>query len=682
MKFPFLHKKTDSAFRIRFASAIALIAMLILLAASYFVMTMSVERSEADSEILQDISQQRTLSQRIVLLSERALRSPNEEHRDEALRLLDAAIVAMESKHKPFAQSVSAGRHESADTRRMHDIYFSSDGQLDYLIRSLIGNAKQLSELAADTPDIARIYLAPMEELAATKLLPVMDEVISLYRSQTSNSIAAIKNVHLLIIALSLALLGVVWQFIFRPLANQVGNRNRELVQARDEMRHAALHDGLTGLANRDRAITLLQESATEIEASGSGEVAVIHLDLDNFKKINDGYGHLFGDNLLETVGRRLAAFNADNQTVCRMGGDEFIIIRRGETHQNDLDFLACEVLTTLEKPMEIQGVPTQILASLGIAKFPRDANTAEELLIAADLALYAAKERGKGTYSTFTKQLRTRYANTMSLENDLDRALRAGEFEPAFQPRIDLKSRQAVGVELQIRWHHPERGVLLPEEFMPLLINSGRLPDINNAVLAKALTVAREWQHNGVPFGRLTLCVTAHELDRHDFVDNLVDQARSKGIPTDRLSLEISDSAPVGLWDEKTISTITKLREMGFAAEVGNTAIGVATLLSGVDANFDAIKLDADIIADIATNDQKQGIVKTIGELSDKLGLQMIAGEIDDESDITLLQSLGCTVAQGGGISPAMPASVAGQWLSLNSPAPDSSSTEVYTTG
>ncbi|MCR9139251.1 MAG: EAL domain-containing protein [Alphaproteobacteria bacterium] len=657
----------ESEFRIRIAYLTALFAMLILLGASYFLMNVSVDRSQEDSEILQKISQQRMLSQRIVLLSERALHEVGEQRLREGLQMLDDSIASMEGMHTVFARQVNSENRSDPAAQRLHDIYFSSQGQLDFQIRSLITNAKQLSRLASESPDIAEIYLGPMEEIAATQVLPAMDQVIDIYRQQAKSSIAAINNMHVLIIMLSLALLAVIWLFLFRPLANQVGNRTRELIAARDEMQYAAHHDGLTGLANREFAINLLGKATEAVAAGDTADIAIFQLDLDNFKKINDGYGHLYGDKLLETVGMRLQQFCHDDQVVCRMGGDEFIIVKTSKSEQRELEAIAAEVLAALDEPVDIFGVTLQIKTSIGIARCPRDAETAEDLLIASDLALYDAKNQGKGTYSSFTRRLGLHHEDTRSLEADIDRALDAGEFRPVFQPQVCLEKRQAVGMEVLIRWYHKDRGVLLPELFLSLATNSGRMPKLHHVIFDQALSAAAAWSREGLDFGRLSLNVSSYELQRHGFVDLLTGLAKSHGIPTSFLAAEINENVAIDDQDEATLMVIEALHNQGIQVEIDDMGTGFASLVHSNRNIFDRVKIDRQFIQDIDKNERGRVVVKSMINLAKRFDLRVVAKGMERQAEIDTLFQLGCNEFQGNAIATAMPADVARQWLAAN---------------
>jgi len=659
--------RPDSELRIRIAYLTALFAMLILLGASYFLMNISVVRSQEDSDILQNISQQRMLSQRIVLLSERALNTVDLERQAEGLQMLKESIASMERMHVAFARQVNVGQQTDAAARRLHDIYFSSEGQLDYQIRSLITNAKQLSKLAPASPDIAAIYLGPMEEIAATQVLPAMDQVIDIYRQQAQSSLSAINNVHVLIILLSLALLGVIWLFLFRPLANQIGKRTRELIVARDEMQYAAQHDGLTGLANREFAINLLRGATAAVSNGETANIAILQLDLDNFKKINDGYGHLYGDKLLEMVGTRLQQFSNDEQVVCRMGGDEFIVVRTVKSDQNELETIAEDILAVLDEPVKIFGVTLQIKSSIGIARCPKDADSAEELLIAADLALYDAKNQGKGTYTSFTRRLGVDHQDTRSLEGDIDRALEEGEFRPVFQPQVCLATNRAVGMDVLIRWHHKDRGILMPDLFLSLAANTGRMPKLHQVVFDQAFSAAGQWFREGLDFGRLSFNVSIYELQRHGFVEQLTALSNRHGVPAGRVAVEINESVAVNDRDETTITVIDALRAQGIQVEIDDLGTGFASLVHSAESIFDRVKIDRQFITDIDRNERGRAVVESMIELATRFNLRVVAKGMERQAEIDTLYALGCTEFQGNAIAAAMPADIAKQWMIAN---------------
>jgi diguanylate cyclase (GGDEF)-like protein len=679
---PFRKLRSDSEFRIRLAYLTALFAMLILLGASYFLMNVSVDQGQSDSAVLQDISEQRMLSQRIVLLSQHVLEARDAEHRIENQQMLDDAIDAMETRHTLFSRQVSDSRNMDEESEQLHDIYFSSPAQLDYRIRSLITNAKQFSKLVVESPDIAAIYLGPMEEIASSQALPAMDKVIQIYRQEARSSIAAINQVHVFIIILSLALLGAIWLLLFRPLADQVGKRTRELVVARDEMRYAALHDGLTGLANRDFAISRLQKAIQDSPGAVTKELAILQLDLDNFKRINDGYGHLYGDKLLETVGTRLAEIADEHKIACRMGGDEFLVIVTDTTGSDQLGTIAEAILAALDEPIKIAGVTTRVKSSIGVARYPADGDSAEDLLIAADLALYAAKDRGKGTYSFFTAKLGRLLKDTRSLEIDVDRALHEGEFRPAFQPQICLATRRVVGMEARVRWHHKDRGVLLPEAFLSLIENSGRMPKLSQIVLSQALEAAGEWVREGLDFGRLSINVSNHELHRHGFADGLINLARVNQVPCDSIGVEVLESVAINENDANTISSIEVLRGNGVQVVIGNFGTGIASLANLNRNLFDRVKIDPQFVANIDRNERGRSIIESMVHLANTLDLGIVADGVERHEEIDALYAVGCTEFQGIAIASAMPAEVARQWLLANQQFTDPSFGSAAVTG
>lgn len=659
--------RPESAIRIRIAYLTALFAMLILLGASYFLMNISVVRSQEDSQVLQKISQQSMLSQRIVLLSEHALHAVDRQRQAEGLRMLDESIASMERMHALFARQVNVDQQTDAAARRLHDIYFASEGQLDYQIRSLITNAKQFSRLAPDSPEIAKIYLGPMEEIAATQILPAMDQVIDIYRQQAQTSIAAINNVHVLIILLSLALLAVIWLFLFRPLANQIGKRTRELIVARDEMQYAAQHDGLTGLANREFAIDLLGDATAAVSNGDTPDIAIFQLDLDNFKKINDGYGHLYGDKLLETVGTRLQQFSNEDQSVCRMGGDEFIVVRTARSDQKELEAIAEDILAALDEPVKVFGVTLQIKSSIGIARYPKDADSAEELLIAADLALYDAKNQGKGTYASFTNRLGIDHQDTRSLGGDIDRALEASEFRPVFQPQVCLETNRTVGMDVLIRWHHKDRGILMPELFLSLAANTGRMPKLHQVIFDQAFSTAGQWFREGLDFGQLSLNASIYELQRHGFVEQLTGLSNKHGVPAGRLAVDINESVAVSDRDETTITVIEALREQGIQVEIDDLGTGFASLVHSNESIFDRVKIDRQFITDIDNNERGCAVVASMIKLANRFDLRVVAKGMERQAEIDTLFRLGCTEFQGNAIAAAMPAEVAKQWMIAN---------------
>ena len=656
--------RKDPEKRIRIAYRLALLTMAALLSTSYFALNAAMDRGRAYAITYKDINNERVLSQRIVLLSQHALSENEPAQQEQVLGLLRSSLEDLKQVHSQLRKLVNDQRDDNAASRQVHDVFFKWPSQLDYQIRSLINNAQQFEMLAATSPDIAAIYLGPMEEIASSKVLPAMDKVTDIYRLQTGGSIALFKRIHLAILILSLCLLGLAGMFLFRPLAKQIGQRNRELVAARDEMQFAATHDSLTGLANRDFALAEIQSATANRSDRPASSMAILLLDLDDFKTINDSFGHLNGDKLLTSVAERLTSGIGDRGVACRMGGDEFLIIIKDRAALGELSAIASRVLKRLNGTVPVSKVSTEINASLGIARYPADGTDAEELLAAADVALYAAKKSGKGTFRFFNEELQKQLNDARALEQDIDIAIAEGQFQPVYQPQLDVQSGRVTGVEVLVRWHHPQRGVLRPAEFLAAAASFGRMPDITRLVLGQAFRTAAEWQSDNVEFGKIGVNFSSHDLMWNGFFRSIAQAADEYGLTCDKISVEVVESVAIDNDDEQSALALYELRKLGIQIEVDDFGTGFASLSHLNRDLFDRVKIDRQFVAGIDSCERMRIIVDSIIRLASALNIKVIAEGVETQDEMDTLIQLGCREFQGNAIAPPMPADVARDWL------------------
>ncbi|MEM9104454.1 MAG: EAL domain-containing protein [Pseudomonadota bacterium] len=656
--------RTDPEKRIRVAYRLALLALAVLMGLSYFALNTALERGRLYAVTFKDINNERVLSQRIVLLGQNAFKATDPVKRQLALLRLDEAVGELKHIHAELAGLVNENRNRNATAKRVHEIFFGWPNQLDAEIRSLISNAENLQRLAITAPREAAAYLAPMEEIALTQVLPALDQVSETYRLQTRDSIAQFERIHVTILLLSLCLLALVGMFLFRPLAKQIGQRNRELIAARDEMRQAANHDSLTGLANRDFAIAEIQK-ITQMQAGGQNvDLALLLLDLDDFKIINDSFGHLYGDKLLHAAAERMRLVVDDRGVACRMGGDEFLLLIRDASTQSELAALATRILRRLDRSKPLTTVVSQASASMGIARFPSDGNSAEELLAAADVALYAAKRSGKGTFRFFNEELQRQLNDYRALEKDIDKAIAEQEFHPVFQPQVDISTGQVTGIEVLVRWHHPERGILRPAEFLNAAAGFGRMPDITRLVLDKALHTAAEWQASGIAFGRVGINLSSHDLLWTGIFRSIAQSAQEHSLAYDRISVEVVESVAIDSDNEQSALALYELRRLGIQIEVDDFGTGFASLSHLNRDLFDRVKIDRQFVTGIDGCERERIIVDSIIRLANALNVKVIAEGVETQGEIDTLVKLGCQEFQGNAIAPPMPAEVARAWL------------------
>ncbi len=468
----------------------------------------------------------------------------------------------------------------------------------------------------------------------------------------------------------TIAVIVLVALFIFRPMSNAILRKTYELTDARNSMAFIANHDGLTGLYNRaflaGHFDTMIKGARRRRE-----RLAVIQFDLDKFKQINDTLGHAAGDYVLVATAQRMLGSCRASDVCIRLGGDEFVMVLNAAGTTEDIDALAKRILTRINEPIIYQGITIMPGASAGIAVYPVDGDTADDLMVHADLALYAAKKLGGGGISFFSDQLRRELDHRTKLESDLRIAIELESFDAYFQPQISLSSGRITGLEALVRWEHPQRGMVSPASFLQVAVKAGLMPSIGRIVMRKAIRQAAEWHRAGIEFGRLALNVSGTELRENDFDVFLFGALESAGLPPEKLSLEIVES--VILDDAKTgiAAKLRQIRAAGVNLELDDFGTGYASLIHVNPNEIDRLKIDRRFVQNIDANGDNTKIVRAITELARGLGISIIAEGAETEAELDLLQSLGCDQVQGYSIAFPMPGAQTLEWLQQRAPKP-----------
>ena len=475
-------------------------------------------------------------------------------------------------------------------------------------------------------------------------------------------------DLHRTLFFATIGVIVLVALFIFRPMSNAILRKTHELVDARNSMAFIAVHDGLTGLHNRtfltDHFDTLIKGAHRRRE-----RLAVIQLDLDRFKQINDTLGHAAGDYVLVVTAQRMRDACRASDLCARLGGDEFVMILNGAGSTEDIHALAKRILGEINEPIAFQGTTIMPGASAGIAVYPIDADSAQDLLVHADLALYSAKKLGGGSFSFFSEELRRELDYRKQLEQDIRTAIAEKTFEVYFQPQVSLTSGEISGIEALVRWKHAARGMIAPGEFIPVAEKCGFMPDIGRIVITKAINEAAEWNRAGIDFGRIAVNVSGTELREPDFDTFLFSTLERAGLAPQKLSLEIVES--VILDDEKTgiAAKLRHIRAAGVHLELDDFGTGYASL-SHVNPNeIDRLKIDRRFVQNINENGDNTKIVRAITELARGLGISIVAEGAETEAELDSLMAIGCDQVQGYSIAFPMPQDKAREWLLARSP-------------
>jgi len=492
--------------------------------------------------------------------------------------------------------------------------------------------------------------VADAQEVLETRIEPLSTELVSGLRSsaegRTARYTARLNGAEqdsgwlqwgtVLVFLLGLAVLALVgWS----------NRAHRRLVE------RMAAHDALTGLPNRV-AFQHCTDRAVLAARSGSGRATVLMLDLDGFKEVNDNFGHHAGDQLLIEVGRRLRAALRAEDTVARLGGDEFAVLL-SDPDGSGGEAAAARIADVVNEPFVIEGITLGIEVSIGIATGAPDDDTAS-LLRHADIAMYTAKEHRLG-YTRFNPGQAHETANRLTLLSDLRRALDADEIELHYQPKVSVRSGEVIGAEALARWRHPVRGLVAPNDFIPVLEGTSLVHRFTARVIDQALAQARRWLDEGhrvpVAVNASTRCL----LDR-SFPDVVAGALRRAGVPGDLLCVEITENTVMADPD-RAIDVLRRIRELGVSTAIDDFGTGYSSMAYLKILPVDEIKVDRSFVRDMATDHSNYVLVESAVDLGHNLGLKVVAEGVEDDPTVSALDGLGCDVAQGYHYARPLPA-------------------------
>ncbi len=397
-----------------------------------------------------------------------------------------------------------------------------------------------------------------------------------------------------------------------------------ERKQAEARIQYMAMHDALTGLPNRTLLKDRLGQAIAQAQRNGT-QVAVLMLDLDHFKIINDSLGHHVGDLLLQAVAQRLQLSLRECDTAARLGGDEFVIALSNVTAAEHVETVARKVLAALIKPFEIDDRKLYIGCSIGIAHFPADGEDSGLLLRAADTAMYDAKKGGRGDYRFFTPDLNVAAQRRHILSNDAHQACERGEFTLHYQPQVDIETGRITGLETLLRWNHPVEGLLVPADFIPLLEELGLMVDVGMWALRTACHQNAQWQAEGLPPLRMAVNISAQQVYRGDIVQTVAQALEESGLAPHWLELELTESLTLDD-EQRTLRVMAELKELGVGLSLDDFGTGWSSLSCLRRFPIDRIKIDRSFMRDVTTHPDAAAVVESILHLAQGLGLACIA--------------------------------------------------------
>jgi diguanylate cyclase (GGDEF)-like protein len=432
-----------------------------------------------------------------------------------------------------------------------------------------------------------------------------------------------------------------------------VEEKNEELERQSKEMKYLAHHDLLTALPNknlfRDRLQQAIKHAKREHES-----IAILFLDLDRFKEINDTYGHDIGDTLLQQVAQRLFSCVRSEDTVARIGGDEFTVLLPN-TNQVSVVKVIEKIFNEIKKPFSISNVELHTTFSVGISIYKQDGETPEILLRNADTAMYKVKDSGKNSYQFYNEEMTELVRKRLELDADIRNGLKNHEFIAYYQPKIDATTMKVVGLESLIRWNHPTRGLLFPVEFIPFAEEVGLIVEIDKYMLEMCVDQLVKWTNEGYNTGKLSINVSTKKLESDDFRTDLYKLVERSGVDPKRLELEILESQ-IMRDPERSIDILRSIRSLGISISIDDFGTGYSSLSYLKKLPVSKLKIDRSFIVDVPQDEDDVAIVRTIIALAKSLGLETIAEGVETKSQVEFLVQEGCHNIQGYYYSKPLP--------------------------
>jgi diguanylate cyclase (GGDEF)-like protein/PAS domain S-box-containing protein len=419
-----------------------------------------------------------------------------------------------------------------------------------------------------------------------------------------------------------------------------------EIKESQNKLNELVNHDPLTGLPNR-RLINQLFEKSINHARRENHKIAILFIDLDRFKAINDSLGHTIGDKLLLEVSKRIKQAIRHNDVVGRLGGDEFLVIMDNLLNPEDASIKAKNILSVLHTEFLIEGKELYISASIGISLFPDDGEQVDSIIKAADIAMYQVKNNGKNNFCFYSDDLSTEVVERFNLENQLRRALERKQFEVYYQPQMSLISGEIIGAEALVRWNHPEFGLVSPDKFIPLAEETGIILLIGEWVLTQAAMFAKQWVKEGSSLQKIAVNVSGIQIIQSNFADTVYGVLVETDCNPSALEIEITEST-IMQNTEHVIDTFNRIKTMGVSLAIDDFGTGYSSLSNLKRLPLDKLKIDRSFVCDLPHDQDDAVIAKAIYAMADSLGFTVVAEGIETIEQEKFLKEIGCQEAQG----------------------------------
>ena len=434
------------------------------------------------------------------------------------------------------------------------------------------------------------------------------------------------------------------------------------LKKAKNELGYQAEHDALTGLPNRFLYFDRLREAIKKTSRTHE-MVAVIFLDLDRFKEINDSLGHEIGDEVIKLLGKRLELELREIDTIARFGGDEFVILIEAVTDLEDIEKIVQKIVLSMQEPFELQNHQLHLTISAGISMYPNDGEDAETLIRNADTAMYRAKDEGRNTYQCYAKEMTQKMIMHMTMAKDIRKAIENNEFTLYYQPQIDASTNKMCGMEALIRWNHPTQGFISPALFIPIAEDSGLINKIGEFVFTQAATQITKWYEKGLYPGRMAINISAIELESNDFVESIEKKMLDIGCKGQWIELEITEGYTMKN-PTQSIKMLQKFKDLGIHLSIDDFGTGYSSLSYLKKLPVDKLKIDQSFVTDLPGDSEDAAIVESIISLARTMQFDVIAEGVETLEQRNFLLEKGCNKIQGYFYAKPMPPKEIEQFL------------------
>ena len=624
--------------RKRYIIALSLVAVLSL--STYVIITNIIRSQASNGHIINVSGRQRMLSQRTTLLVQQLVFTQDERERQKVRAALLEATNLMERSHLGLIAGSEELRLPGNPSSALQDIYFAAPVNLDQQVRNHLKNLRKVLEASNGDLKPDNEALRDILEAAPNRLLDSLNDAVNQYELESSQQIARLKTVERFILLITLITLVLEGIFIFRPMEKEIEQRSRELV-------HNALHDSLTGLPNRALFMDRLNQAILRRERYPDQSFAALFLDFNRFKVINDSLGHTVGDALLKRFGERLEQCVRESDTVARLGGDEFTILLESVADLAQAKVVAGRINDALLQPFDIEGHSLHVSASIGIVAAEDAHVKAEDVVRDADIAMYRAKASGKIGYEVFTREMRERALNLMSLETDLHSAIERGELVVYYQPIVSTLKGCAEGFEALVRWEHRRHGLVSPADFIPIAEDTGLIVELDRFVIRTACEQLVAWHSEGHTHLSMSLNLSSQQFEQADLVTFVEMLIRDTGVDPKRLNFEITESALLVSTSEIT-ETFERLKALGIRLHVDDFGTGYSSLAYLQTFPADTIKVDRSFVDKLTESGESAKLVKTIIALAHSLRMTVVAEGVETEAQLEQLKALACEYSQG----------------------------------